>query len=162
METTRLQGIREVEIFNSLRTPAVNRSKIIRKIKEIITSKIKLIKLQVNSKPTHNSCRSSSKWTSRSLHLCKPRSSFRRAGSTQEACRHSQFQQEVRITKGIAHHHRPWVPRYSYQQDRKPISHSHHSSWTMPAAPSSSSSHSEWTCKKQTNNQVAPTLVEVA
>lgn len=161
-ETTRRQGTREVEIFSSLRTQAVNLWKITRKIKEIITNKIKLINLQVSSKSTHNSCRSSSKSTSRSLLLCKPRSSFRRAGWTQVAYRHSQFHQEVQTTKEIAHLLLPWVPRYSYLPDRKPISRSHHSSWIMSVAPNSSSSHSEWACKKQTNNLVAQTLAEAA
>lgn len=125
--TTRHQGTREVEIFSNLQTQAVNLWKITRKIKEIITNKIKLINLQVNSKSTRNSCRSSSKSTSRSLLLYKPRSSFQQAGWPQVAHRHSQFHQEVQITKGIAHLLLPWAPKYSYQPDRKPTSLSHHS-----------------------------------
>lgn len=162
METTRRQGTREVEVFSSQQTQVVNLSKTTRKIKEIITNKIKLILLQVNSKSTPNSCRSSSRWTSLSLLHCKPRSSFQQAGWTLEVYRRLQFHQEVQTTKEIAHLLLPWAPRYSFQLGRKPISHSHHNLLIMLAVPNSSSSHLEWACRKQANNLAAQILEEVA
>jgi hypothetical protein len=117
---------------------------------------------QVNSKSTPNSCRSSSKWTSLSLLLYKPRSSFQQAGWTLEVCRRLQFHQEVQTTKEIAHLLPPWVPRYSFRLGRKPISHSHRSSLIMLAVPNSSSSHLEWACRKQANNLAARILEEAA